>query len=316
MKKKWMIRTGLLLVLVTALVFVSMINTRVERQIMVHTAMYDVSVLLNDIQNYPDWYPGIDKGTTGPAEQSASASRSLFIISPHHQLILQVINPVSVLVTETKGRKETINSIVVSPGPDANNTQVNWSSELPVYLRVINYFLRRDNMQEALINLKARLEDPTRKYGFEIGLVPVTDTIILTAKQIASDTTRVSTLQQLYNTVHTYISNYKPAGAKDYYYVTESPLDGHRIEFAVGVPVTSPSLPDSSIEFLRLPASGHVLTGHATIAKLAELYVAMNKYANDKDLQKVAQHLEKYTVEPALVAVNPGKKVELIFPVF
>lgn len=309
-KRKWTVRAGLGLLPIVSLVLVSLIRTEVERSITVSAAVFDVSAQLTDLRNYNAWYPGVGNETGNPVSPSSLE------FGNGKKLDLAVINPTVIRLIEKDGTKETVQSIAAVPLADQKQTDIIWVKDLPLYQRVANFFTGRDLMQDGLVNLKARLEDPARRYGFEITLVPVSDSIILTARATAPDSARTNTLQSLYNRVSGYVKRGQPKGAKDYYYVTSGPVAGNLTEFALGIPVEQPTIPEAGIEYLRLPVTGHVLTGKATAGQLSDLYTAMNRFANDQGLQKVAQQLEKFTVEPALVQQHPESAVELVFPVF
>jgi len=315
MNKKRFVRLVLLLAAIVLLVVAAQMNTTVEKTIRVNANYYDVSVQLNNIKNYQSWYPGFSDGTTGIAA-SAVPGGHVLTDGEDRQLSIHAAGPSMVLVTESAGETQIVQSISAIPMPDEKQTEVLWSVKMPWYKRLSNFFTGKDNIQEGLINLKATMEDPTLRYGFRIELAPVSDSIILTSTRAAADSNRIQTLQSLYSTLESYISRYKPQGAKKYYYVSSNIVSQKKTEFALGIPVSAPSLPDTSIDYLRLPSNGRVLTGKGKVGSLRELYAAMNRYANDQGLQKVAQELEKYNIEPAKLPDHPEEEVELVFPVY
>ena len=311
MNKKYIVRL-LAAAIVFALLFIAArSSTTVERVIRVNADYYDVSLQLLKLDHYKSWYPGYSKSTTGD-----SAGRTFLTAADGRQLTVKAVNPSMVAVTEKDGGITSVQSITAIPLSNERQTEVMWSASMPWYKRISWFFTGRDNLQEGLINLKATLEDPALRYGFAINIVPVSDTIILTATKTSADSLRAGTLQLLYDTLQHYIGRNKPEGVKGYYYVTANPVAETKNEFAVGIPVMHAASNETSVEYLRLPATGRVLSGKAPVGKLKELYTAMNRYANDQGLQKVAQPLEKYDIEPAQVANHPEEEVELVFPIY
>lgn len=311
--KKSIVRLILSAALIVLLVILGGMDTTVEKTIRVNASYYDVALRLNDLKSYRNWYPGFSDGTTGAETR---AGRSLLAEGGKRSLSVKTINPSQVVVTELNGEKEHSQSISAIPLPDEKQTEVLWSVRMPWYKRISNFFTGRDNIQEGLINLKASIEDPALRYGFSIALTPVSDTIILTAEGSGADSSRVHTLQVLHDTLAAYILRNKPAGVKDYYYVTSNIVSPKKTEFAVGIPVNEAGTAGHGIDYLRLPSSGRVLVGKAKAGSLRELYTAMNRYANDQGLQKVAQELEKYSIEPEKLSEHPESEVELVFPVY
>ncbi|RYY62808.1 MAG: hypothetical protein EOO05_01305 [Chitinophagaceae bacterium] len=315
MKKKRIIRLAVVLACIAGLLVAGSMATTVEKTIRVNADYYDVSLQLNNIKNYRAWYPGFTDGTTGTAA-SAGAGGTVLTDANNRQLSIHALNPSLVMVTETDGETVSVQSISAIPMPNEKQTEVLWSVKMPWYKRISNFFTGRDNIEQGLINLKSTMEDPALRYGFRIELTPVRDSIILTSTRASADSNRTQTLQSLYDTLVAYIARNKPGGAKNYYYVTSNVVTPKKTEFAVGIPVTVASQPDTSISYLHLPSTGRVLTGKGKVGALRELYAAMNRYANDQGLQKVAQELEKYNMEPARLPDHPEEEVELVFPVY
>ncbi|MET0636495.1 MAG: GyrI-like domain-containing protein [Chitinophagaceae bacterium] len=313
MNKKMIVRMVALATFILLLVILGRMTTSVERMIRVNADYYDVSLQLSNIENYKSWYTGFSDGTVGTGD---SAGRPVLKSVTGRELIVKTETPSQVMVTEKDGSVSTSQTISAIPLSNQKQTEVIWSARMPWYKRIYHFFTGRDPLQEGLLNIKATMEDPSLRYGFQIEVSPVRDTIILTSRQSAPDSSRNSTLQLLYDTLESYITRFRPDGAKNYYYVTSNAVSEKNKEYAVGIPVSMPSLPDEGIEYLRLPATGRVLTGKGTVGHLGELYTAMNRYANDQGLQKVAQPLEKYDIEPAMLPAHPEENVELVFPIY
>ncbi|RYY55642.1 MAG: hypothetical protein EOO09_09595 [Chitinophagaceae bacterium] len=315
MKKKTTVRLAIVIAVIILLVFGAQTGTTVERTIRVNAGYYEVSVQLNNIRNYRSWYPGFQDGVIRPAADTAKG-RSILADGSGRELSLRPVSPSVVAVTEEKGTSTLLQTISAIPLPNEKETEILWAERMPWYKRIANFFTGRDNLKLGLLNLKSTLEDPALRYGFRIELTPVVDSIILTSRRSGADSSRQFTLQVLYDSLASYITRLHPQGVKPWYYVTSNPVSPRKTEFALGVPVDSPGLPAKDVDYLRLPSSGRVLVGKSKIGKLKELYTAMNRYANDQGLQKVAQEMEKYAIEPSQLPQHPDDEVELVFPVY
>lgn len=324
MKKKWIVTGIIFLLLAIIVIGAGRIVMTVHKEVTVNASFYDVSMQLNDLKNYPAWYPGVDSAGLQRMVKPTSVS-----LSDGGSLSLKMINPSAViLTTKEKNREETL-TITAIPQQDPKKTRVVWEANQGFYAWAGSLFGGHEQIETALDNLKSTMEDLSKRYGFTISLQAVKDSVILTAKTAtSSDTARSRLLQMLYVRLQGYKQRNLPSVKNNYYYVTSSRTGTGKVEFAVGEPVDKvAAVPADEAEvtmnetpistsYLSLPAHGHLLTGKATIGQLAGLTDAMNRYVHDQDLKRVAQPMEKYTVEPALIGQSGDQPVELIIPVY
>lgn len=266
-----------------------------KREITVRASIYDVSPQLTALKNWKNWFPPM----AGPDKRETGYS-------------ITVINPASVVLEKKEGGRNTREYVMAFPDSNGSVTRIKWIVPMNGYRRLWASFFPDKSSQEALLHLKAFVEDPSNLYGFPISLIPVADTVIVTKKWKLPPGEAREKIQASYRELAAYMQSKKIPAAKNYYYVSINPVNNRQTELAVGIPVNKVYEPDGNIEFLRLPAAGRLLSGRLTgdQTDIASLYKAIKKYAMDKHLKQVAPPLEKHE------GLDGKDQVTLFLPIY
>lgn len=297
-KMRWDIKkkTGaaVLAILILLPVSLLLIHFRWEQHILINASVYEVGPQLTQPANLVKWYPGAD----------SSVFPDHIRLHNGRQLLVKAINAAAVELTDEKGKDATV--WVAQPAGQGFQTTVTCSR------RVSGWAWLKEKLgspagSTALSLLKTQLEDPARYYGFPLHLIPVQDTLILTA----SVTVAAGQDSIAINHLHTQLADYlkaTDAAAGNYHFISRHNRPGDSVLVAVGLPVLKEKKQAPGISWLRLPGNGRLLSGNCTPDQLPALYKAMNQYCIDKGLKRVALPLEKYTATQ--------QTVTLLFPVY
>lgn len=292
-KKK---KTGavILAILIVLPALLLLIHFRQDQRILINASVYEVGPQLTQPANLVKWYPDADTSIFPDHIQ----------LRDGRQLLVKLLHAAAVELTDQKGQNITV--WIAQPGSHGFQTTVTCSRRISAWTW-LKETLVLSTENEALSLLKLQLEDPAHHYGFPLQLIPVQDTLILTASvTVASDQDSIASTQ-LYAQLTDYLQT-SDAASGNYHFISRHNRPGDSVLVAVGIPVKKEHTLSTGVSWLRLPGNGRLLSGSCTVEQLSALYKAMNQYCIDKGLKRVALPLEKYT---------PGQQtITLLFPVY
>ena len=303
--KKIIIITGLI-ILVIVFSFVPFNN---KRQVIIKSSLYDVAKEINDLNNWKRWYADLNADSlkiSGIFNSDQSATTSSYSYTLHH------FNPLSVSLIK-KDKDSSSSVIEISPLTDST-TKVTWSERITIFEIIKRTIKPQYSRQTNLENLKKLMEDVNYKYGFFIKIVPVKDTVILTAKTKLVDNTSTHIVAYLYNFLQDFIQQHNLPAEKNYFYKTVLSDS----EIAVGIPVYKSLNDTDNIKFLQLPANGRLVEGTYTgkLAGKQSIYTAIDNFMLDKHLKQVAQPFEQYNIGDTILQAKSNVNIKIYFPVF
>lgn len=281
-------------------------------EIVIKAQLYDVAKQINDLNNWKKWDADISNSKIKisgnyTTDQTAKFSYGKFY-SLHH------VNPLAVLLTRNLGQTSTASLITIIPFTNDSSTYVAWNETVTIYKLIARSFSKNYSPQSNLNSLKHWLEDKNYRYGFFIKLVPVKDTLILTAEAELTDSTSTHIITHLYSSLDSFVKKNKLSAESKYFYKTI--LSSNKV--AVGIPIYKQLTNSDKLKFLQLPANGRLLEG-AYQGKLADkqsIYKAFNSFMSDQHLKQVAQPFEQYTVSDTLLNANSQINIRIFYPVF
>ncbi|MBP7557939.1 MAG: hypothetical protein KA821_16800 [Chitinophagaceae bacterium] len=291
-KKKKVAVVLAILILLPALLL--LIHFRWQQRILINASVYEVGPQLTQPANLIKWYPGAD----------SSIFPDYIQLHNGRQLLVKPLHAAAVELTDKN--EQTASVWLAQSAGQGFETTVTRSRRVSLWTW-LKETLAKPADSESLALLKMQLEDPARHYGFPLHIIPVQDTLILTASATVpggQDSTAVTYL-------HAQLAGYlKETGtsAGNYHFISRHNRPGDSVLVAVGLPVKKENKTVSGISWLRLPGNGRLLSGNCQIDQLPALYKAMNQYCIDKGLKRVALPLEKYTAT--------DQSVTLLFPVY
>jgi hypothetical protein len=303
--KKIIIAAGLI-VLVFVLSFIPFTN---KRKVVIKASLYDVAKQINDLNNWKKWYAGFEADSikiSGSFNSDQSAITSAYSYTLHH------LNPLAVSLTR-KNNSSSSSIVEITPLTDST-TVVAWNEKIIIFEMIKRSIKPQYSRQRNLDNLKRFMEDVTYKYGFLIKIVPVKDTLILTAETELIDNTSTHIVSNLYNLLQNFIKQHNLPAEKKYFYKTE--LSNNKI--AVGIPVYKQATNSGNIKFLQLPDNGRLVEGNYSgkISDKKSIYTAINNFMRDQHLKQVAQPLEQYNIADTILQLNSDVNIKVYYPVF
>ena len=277
----------------SALVSSMLIRFPTKKTVVIHAPVDEVSAQFSKITNLKNWYPD-----------------PLAIVS------ITGTNPLSKVIRETKGSSISDYLITATPVENGIATIV----DLEEKTNGLGWLQNRlsDNPMPLLKELKLFMEDDSRRYGFPIRVIPVTDTLILTTARTVAPDQQPETVNDLRHNLREFISSNGIAVSGDYYYTSTASVTNGLIEVAIGIPVRSVKNEEKGFRFLRLPETGRLLAGDFKdyYSQKAKLYAAMDKYVLDKRFKKVAQPLEKFCFADTGVSELQKIRMTVYYPIY
>lgn len=263
----------------------------VGKTVIIKVPIDEVAAQFNRLSNWKNWYP-------------ASSQVDSIIVS----------NPLSVIVQQRKNGNTFYSSLIAKPVDNGTSTEIYLEEKRSGIARIMS----AGDSKNILFYLKSFLEDDSRRYGFPIRLVPVTDTLILTKKEIVAAKNGIETINRLRRDLKNIIFQNTIIRTGNYYFVSTINLVNQQTEVAVGIPVRASKNQPQDAELLRLPAGGRLLAGiyEGKYAGKSRLYSAMDKYVMDKKYKKVAQPLEKYSLSDTMTAPAAPVSLTLFYPIY
>jgi effector-binding domain-containing protein len=303
--KKLFIAVGLI-VLVIVLSFIPFNN---KREIVIKAQLYDAAKQINDLHNWKKWYTGLEADSikiSGSFNNDQSAITSAYSYTLHH------LNPLAVSLIR---KNNSTSSSIIEIAPQTDSTiVVSWNEKIIIFEMIKRSIKPQYSRQTNLNNLKKLLEDVNYKYSFLIKIVPVKDTLILTAETSLADKEAATVITNLYRELQAFIKENMLPAEKKYFYKTR--LSNNKI--AVGIPVYKQAHNRENIKLLQLPHNGRLVEGiySGKVSDKRSIYNAINNFMLDQHLKQVAQPLEQYNVADTILQPNSNVNVKIYYPVF
>ena len=288
-----------------------------SRHVIVHATIEDVARQFTDLNNWKRWHPAFVHQDTDAAVKTADRQQEIVYRGVAYRL--QPLHAAAALVTRIEAGKTTSFTITAMPYGDGSSAWVEYTQAISGFGWLQQKLSGKDEISPVLRELQLFAEDDSRRYGFFITTVPVTDTLILTTRMQVSKDSILNNVQVLYRRLQAYCRINAITTPKNYYYLSTAFSADGRTELALGIPVhQTAARQHRDFEFLRLPVNGKLVAGRyrGRYAEKHLLYEAMTRYMLDKHLKKVAQPLEQYRDTDTAVTAGSTVSMQLFYPVF
>jgi predicted transcriptional regulator YdeE len=297
MKKKLFIAVSVLLAAWVVLLFTGPLTFRITRNVSIGYPIYDVAAQFTDLRNWRNWHPALrgkdssDLLFSGDPEKVNSSVET----KEGTRFTLTAINPAGIVFKETSKGKTIYHSLIAYSDSIGRTCRISGIRYTGVWDWLKEKMHPQNKIFGELTGLKQFMEDPLAYYGFPIGIIPVTDTLILTRQAVVPAGEINRQIRQSDSDLAAYADVNKLTG-KPYRYVSRKDAGQGRFSVAVGIAVNKRAPDAKGMKFLELPAQGRLLAGRTTggPARLKALFASMEKYMKDKGLKRVADPLEKY----------------------
>lgn len=269
-----------------------------RQEVRIRAATYEVARQLTDTLRWLQWCTSLSRtgGTT---------------------LRLQYISPLSVAATlNSPGGAARYDISVCSPLNDTA-TIVCSRRRISLWRRLYAKLAPAGPDANPLPDLKHFMEHIPLRYGYDLQLAPVRDTLILTAAAVLPRGKADTAVPRLYRELLQFIRGARLPADTGFYYRTFINA-GDSIRVAVGIPVHRHDKDSAGIRTLRLPKGGKLLTAHYEGAYdgKEKVYKAMESYMQDHRLRPVAQPYERYPAAGTLSRQGQGIAIDLYYPVY
>ena len=310
-------RILLICVPVASIVFLGIYRGfQLHEHLIVHARQEDVAAQFTDLDKWKSWHKELvdtDKDIT-----VTTKNRVQEIVVAGASYRIEKIYPALVVFTRQQGNKTSSGSLSVMPYGDGSYSWLEYAETVSGFGWLKKQLSGRDEDMHMLLNLQSFMEDDSRRYGFLIKQVPVSDTLILTTRMKAATDSNIQYIAVLHRRLENYCRRHAVIPVGNYYYVSVLPSGNNEVELAAGYPVKKEAEREPGFEFLKLPARGRLIVGryNGRYADRQQLYNAMNRYMLDKRLKKAAQPLELYGNADTLFTQAGTISMQLFYPVF
>lgn len=289
----------------------------ISRYEIVHAPLEGAARQFTDLNNWKRWHPDFIPQGAETAVNTGKGKQE--IAYPGGIVRIQLLHAAAVLVTRVENNKTTNFSLTALPYRDGSSTYVAYAQVLNGFGWLQQKISGQDDIQPVLKGLQLLAEDDSRRYGFSITTVPVTDTLILTTRVQVPEDSILNNIQVLHRRLKNYCRMNRITIPQNYYYLSTRFLAGGRAELAAGIPVHTTAVSQHrDFEFLKLPVNGRLVAGRYSgqYAGKHLLYEAMTSYMLDKHLKKVAQPLEQYRDTDTTFTAGSTVSMQVFFPVY
>lgn len=319
MKKKTWLVAGIILALIAGLL-VAPFRFRQKESITIAVPIESVYNQFNDLRNWKHWFPPlINKESSASFSDSGHTSGAgAYQNYKGYRYALLENNPGLMRLKEEKGFFTVYNTLISLPVSPQNHTVIDWirSGNLLFWL---NSEIKGDGeMKTGLSNLKSYMEDPVKRYGFPIEILPVTDTLVLSKNTLSATKDRFLTLSKLYSDIYEYaIRQNIPLNRQGPRLANFSQSGQDSVRVFAGIPVHKRGKKENDINYLNMPASGKMLVAHykGPYTKLNQVHIILDKYIRDNVLQKVAISYEKYYTQPLTNEDSLHMVIDVLYPI-
>lgn len=297
-KKSVIIIASVLVILVTGILLSTQFGIKREKEIIVSTPIYEVSPVITDLKNWPDWFEGAAK----------------------YQFRLINSNPAGISVKADRANFQSIYQISAYPDSIPSNTHLKWTTLISGYdwLKEKLLFIN-DNPETRLMELKKYFESTKEFYGFDINMEKVEDTLVLTTDRMVKKTELAIALGQLYKELADFaykehLSTNLDSGRMATFYDEKQ----DSVHVAAGLSVSSRiGAGEDGIRVLEMPQKGKILVGRfqGPYKDVPKLYTAMRKYIFDKKLIVAGAPYEKFLSKSSSPRDSLNMRIELHIPV-
>lgn len=297
-KRSVVIFAAVLILLITGILLSTQLAIKREKEVVVSTPIIEVSPVVTDLKNWPDWFAG----------------------AAGYQFHLINTNPAGVTVNSKRGSIQSIYIISAYPDSIPSKTHLKWTTLMSGFdwLKEKCFFID-DNPGSRLVELKKYFESTKTFYGFDINMEKVEDTLVLTKDATVKKIEMEASLRQLYQELQDYASKeHLSTNIDSCRMATFYDERGDSLHVAAGIPVSGRISPgQDGIRVLEMPPQGKMLVGRyqGPYKDLPRLYSAMRKYIFDKKLIVVGAVYEKYLSKGTSSGDSLNMKIELHFPV-
>jgi effector-binding domain-containing protein len=298
-KRSVIILAAVLSLLIIGILLSTQFGIKREKEVIVSTPIIEVSPVVTDLKNWPDWFAGVGE----------------------YKFQMINSNPAGATVKSERGSIQSIYVISAYPDSIPSRTHLKWTTLISGFdwLKEKLFFID-DSPGSRLGELKNYFENPREFYGFDINLGKVEDTLVLTREVRVKKTELTATLGQVYRELQDYArkehvnTNIDSCRMATFYDQTAD-----SVRFAAGIPITTRiSLAQDGIKLLEMPPKGRAVIGRyqGPYKDLPRLYEAMRKYIADKKLLMVTAPYEKYLSKSGSPQDSLNMRIELHMPVF
>ena len=232
-------------------------------------------------------------------------------------LQFRYISPLSVAATLDSPTRAVRYVITICSPLNDTSTLLCSCSRIPLWKKLYYSVAPGAAPAGPLHDLRNFMEHIPLRYGYDLRLVPVRDTLILTAAAVMPRETADAAVPRLRRDLLQFIRGMRLPADTGFYYRTFI-RSGDSIHVAVGIPVHQQDKDSHGIRFLRLPAGGKLLTARyeGSYEYRKNVYQAMETFMKDQHLRPVAQPYESYLATDTLPLQGQNITIDIYYPVY
>ena len=320
MKRKFVIITSIILILIFCFLFFAPIEFGIKKQISIHASIIDVTKQITDLHNWPHWNTALKKQDTSLFQFSNITNNiNSFLRFNHRQYTIVQQNGAFVIVKENnENARPVYHSLYAFPDSLGTSTNILWVKNVSPFAWIKEKLNSSGEIEADLTSLKNFMEDPNQYYGFPLRIQFIPDSFIITKNAVTSKNNQTKTLAQLYSSIKEYAAaNNIQINPNDPRIANYYNLNNDSVKITAGIPVSKKAPAKNDITYMEMPPRGRALVGYyeGDYTGLKKLYAAVNKYYVDKHLQSIAAPYEKYLTNPQSTQDSLHMKIEIYYPV-
>jgi hypothetical protein len=305
MKRK--IIAGCIIALFILLYFLPITITQ-NSSLTVHASYDKIMTGLNAATAWKKWWPD-SAHTTAVNDTLLQCGSNRFSLQQH--------TPLSVIITQNG--QQAFHAVTVAP--NSNNTASTLSWKKVRYLRTAvqetlkSWFGDASYSAATLVqSLKTYIEDPVKYYGFAIQVEPVSDTFILTQKQVCHKSEVPTVLKRTFAALKQQLMQQQYKGKAEPMFFVDSTYADSTFVMA-GISIDKDMAAPAPFRMMDMPKA-HIVTGHfeGAYKNIGQLHKAMDRYMQDNKISPVAVPYEKVLTPLTTAQDSQHVKVKAFHP--
>ncbi len=316
MRKRSLLLTISLLLLIALLAYVLLVQQSFDKKIRVPYTMFKISEQFNEPGRLVKWFVPFTESDVPVAKDSSSG-----LTIRHNEYSVQIIPENMFTTTLKSGDGKNFKEFVFSADPDtatSKETTVTLSYSNSLFNEWFNKGELVRNARQSLDNLKDYMEDPKRLYGYDIQVTTVADTAFLFISETVPLARKREATRSLFERLIDYAEK-KNAGYTGVR-ILYSQQSGNELTLYASIGVSNKIYidPTEAFQYKLMPFGKKLLEANfqGPYGEVGKVYKALETFKSDHNLITMAIPFQKFMNEGYDFSDSQLVQMKVYYPIF
>jgi effector-binding domain-containing protein len=302
-----------LLIAVAAFLIYAIFVTKVfHKEINIHQPVSLVNKQLSSTSNIAKWYlpfASTDTTTLKISAEKIEADNASLTITKHVDLSIWY------QIGDNKKQQDIVFSVITDTG---RSSKVTLSYEGTLWNKLFGGNSITKNAEESLKNLKEYFGDTKKMYGYDMGVIDVTDTAFLFTSRVVAKSIKNESFKNLFESLIKYAEekNLAYTGTR-IFYTSDYGNDSVHLFTSIGINNTKDVPLDGTFSLKKMPYKGRLLTAYyqGSFNKVNNAISALGQFKTDNEMTSMAIPFIKLISEGIYFEDNQVIQATACYPV-